>query len=119
MIHSFILVAMEFGVLGPLLVVRDGHPVDVGGPKQQALLVLLLVRPNRLLTTGWLVDALWDGRPPASAETTLRTYVAGLRRVHRRGEPGRVDRGRCDAQLVPAGPAGQDLAGQPGRAGGL
>ncbi|WP_344076223.1 BREX system ATP-binding domain-containing protein [Luedemannella helvata] len=95
---------MEFGVLGPLLVVRDGHPVDVGGPKQQALLVLLLVRPNRLLTTGWLVDALWDGRPPASAETTLRTYVAGLRRALEPGRPARLP-----SKVLPGRPGGYEL----------
>ncbi|WP_433342794.1 ATP-binding protein [Micromonospora sp. CA-111912] len=61
-----------------------------GSPKQQALLVLLLLRMNRLVAADWLVDALWDGRPPVSGRTTLRTYVAGLRRVL---EPQRAPRG--------------------------
>ncbi|MEV4121720.1 BTAD domain-containing putative transcriptional regulator [Micromonospora sp. NPDC049645] len=72
--------------------------VPVGGPKQQALLALFLLRPNRFVAADWLVEALWDGRPPVSAHTTLRTYVAGLRRVvepersHR--EPARILRSR-------------------------
>ncbi|QFZ19452.1 AfsR/SARP family transcriptional regulator [Saccharothrix syringae] len=80
---------MRFGVLGPLRVERDGEVVAVGGPKQRDLLALLVLRANRFLSADWLVDALWDGRPPASAHVTLRTYVAGLRRAL---EPGRGQR---------------------------
>ncbi|MFF5179799.1 BTAD domain-containing putative transcriptional regulator [Micromonospora sp. NPDC000316] len=89
---------MQFRVLGPPEVLRDGRVVPVGGPKQQALLALFLLRPNRFVAADWLVEALWDGRPPASAHMTLRTYVAGLRRVvepersHR--EPARILRSR-------------------------
>jgi DNA-binding SARP family transcriptional activator len=72
---------MWFGVLGPLEVRRGQRRIDVGGPKQQALLCLLLMASGRPLTTGWLAEALWDGGPPASADVTLRTYVAGLRRA--------------------------------------
>ncbi|MFD2767186.1 AfsR/SARP family transcriptional regulator [Micromonospora eburnea] len=85
---------MQFRVLGPPEIVRDGRVVPLGGPKQQALLALFLLRPNRVVAADWLVEALWDGRPPASAQMTLRTYVAGLRRAvepersHR--EPSRI-----------------------------
>ncbi|GAB2922444.1 BTAD domain-containing putative transcriptional regulator [Micromonospora polyrhachis] len=72
---------MRFRVLGPLEIIRDGRLVPVGAPKQQTLLVLFLLRPNRVVTADWLIDALWDGRPPASAGMTLRSYVAGLRRA--------------------------------------
>ncbi|MEU8315907.1 BTAD domain-containing putative transcriptional regulator [Micromonospora sp. NPDC048887] len=104
---------VQFRVLGPPEVVRDGRVAPLGGPKQRALLALFLLRPNRFVAADWLVDALWDGRPPASAQTTLRTYVAGLRRAvepqrsHR--EPARVLRGhpggyelRVDADAVDA-----------------
>ena len=72
--------------------------MPLGSPKQQALLALFLLRPNRFVAADWLVEALWDGRPPASAHMTLRTYVAGLRRAlepersHR--EPARFLRSR-------------------------
>ncbi|GAA2340126.1 BTAD domain-containing putative transcriptional regulator [Dactylosporangium salmoneum] len=89
---------MRFGVLGPLLVVRDGEPVALGAPKQRALLALLLLRPHRPVTTDWLADALWDGAPPPGAPVTLRTYVAGLRRALEPGRgprsPGRIVRSR-------------------------
>ncbi|MFC6087860.1 BTAD domain-containing putative transcriptional regulator [Saccharothrix lopnurensis] len=80
---------MRFGVLGPLRVERDGGVVAVGGPKQRDLLALLVLRANRVLGVDWLVDALWDGRPPGRAAVTLRGYVAGLRRAL---EPGRGSR---------------------------
>nr|BFE55524.1 hypothetical protein GCM10020063_000500 [Dactylosporangium thailandense] len=99
---------MRFGILGPLLVSRDGEPVAVGGPKQRALLSLLLLRPNRLLTADWLADALWDGAPPSSALVTLRTYVAGLRRAL---EPGRGP--RSPGRIVRSHTGGYELCVPP------
>ncbi|GAB4051474.1 BTAD domain-containing putative transcriptional regulator [Catellatospora paridis] len=72
---------LSMGVLGRLEVRRAGSPVTVASPKQRALLTLLLIRSDRFATVDWLTDALWDGAPPPSAETTLRTHVAGLRRA--------------------------------------
>ncbi|WP_433271413.1 BTAD domain-containing putative transcriptional regulator [Actinosynnema sp. CS-041913] len=99
---------VRFAILGPLRVERDGVEVPVGGPRQRALLALLLLRPNRFLTSDWLADALWDGRPPASAAVTLRTHVAGLRRVL---EPGRGH--RAPAGLLRGHPGGYELAVPP------
>ncbi len=95
---------VRFGILGPVRVLRDGVPVDVGGPKQRALLTLFLARPNQVLTTGWLAEALWDGRPPGSAQVTLRTYVTGLRRAL---EPGRGRRAHSD--LIRGHPGGYEF----------
>lgn len=72
---------LSMGVLGRLEIRLAGSPVTVGSRKQRALLSLLLIRPDRFATADWLTDALWDGTPPPSAETTLRTHVAGLRRA--------------------------------------
>ncbi|MEV6693554.1 BTAD domain-containing putative transcriptional regulator [Micromonospora sp. NPDC051196] len=99
---------MQFRVLGPPEVVRDGQVVPLGGPKQRALLVLLLLRPNRFVATDWLVDALWDGRPPPSADITLRTYVAGLRRAV---EPHRSPREA--ARILRSQPKGYQLRVDP------
>ncbi|WP_344512778.1 BTAD domain-containing putative transcriptional regulator [Dactylosporangium maewongense] len=92
--------SVRFAILGPLLVSRDGAVVPVGGPKQQALLTLLLLRPNRVNSTGWLTDALWDGDPPPSAQVTLRSYVAALRRAL---EPGRGARAQGTVVVGHAG----------------
>lgn len=71
---------MEFGVLGPLLV-RDGSSVHaVSSGKQRALLAALLLRAGWVVRAEQLIETLWDGHPPQSAEVTLRNYVARLRR---------------------------------------
>ncbi|MDG6109877.1 AAA family ATPase [Dactylosporangium aurantiacum] len=100
---------MWFAILGPLRVSRDGEAVPVGGPKQQALLTLLLLRANEVVSTGWLTDALWDGDPPPSAEVTLRTYVAALRRAL---EPGRG--ARAQGRVVVGHTGGYELRVAPG-----
>jgi DNA-binding SARP family transcriptional activator len=71
---------MEFGLLGPLRV-SDGstnHAISSG--KQRALLAILLLRARWVVQTETLVDMLWDGDPPRSAEVSLRNYVLRLRR---------------------------------------
>ncbi len=77
---------MEYGILGPLEVVRDGTPVHVGPLKQRALLILLLVHANRVMPIDRLINELWAGRPPAQATITLQSYISSLRRTL---EPGR------------------------------
>lgn len=72
----------RFGLLGPLLVTdADGRPVPLGGPRARELLALLLLHPNRLLSSEYLVTALWGESPSDGAATTLRTHVAAVRRV--------------------------------------
>src|SRR5262245_2409596 len=40
---------VEFRMLGPLEVVVGGEPIDLGGPKQRAVLALLLIEANRVV----------------------------------------------------------------------
>jgi predicted ATPase/DNA-binding SARP family transcriptional activator len=68
----------EFRLLGPVEAVRDGDGLPLGGPRQRALLALLLVREGAA-ATDWLSDELWAGTPPAAANETLRAYVSKLR----------------------------------------
>ena len=70
---------MEFRVLGPLEVVHGGQRLRLGGVKQRAVLAILLLNANRVVSVDRLVDELWDGRPPGSAIGTLQTYVSHLR----------------------------------------
>ncbi len=72
---------VEYRVLGPLEVSVDGRSVRLGAPKQRATLALLLCRPNTVLPSARLVDALWGDDPPASAGNLLQGYVSGLRKV--------------------------------------
>ena len=57
----------ELGILGPVRAVRDGRELGLGGPKQRAVLALLLVRAGQVLPAEYLVEALWRGRPPPGA----------------------------------------------------
>src|SRR5262249_59229642 len=70
---------MEFAVLGPVEVRIDGRVLPLGGPKQRALLALLLLNANKAVSRDRLVDGLWGERPPASARRSLDTYVYRLR----------------------------------------
>ena len=71
---------MQFRVLGPIEVVADGRTVALSAAKHRVLLAALLVRANQAVPTDGLIDALWEGQPPASAAKTLQTYVSQLRR---------------------------------------
>src|SRR5438552_3260098 len=72
---------MEYRVLGPLEV-RDGErSLPLAGAKQRALLALLLVHANRVLSRDRLIDELWGEQPPETAVTSLQVYVSRLRKV--------------------------------------
>jgi DNA-binding SARP family transcriptional activator/tetratricopeptide (TPR) repeat protein len=83
-------VVLRVGVLGPVAAWDGNKELPVGQPRQQAVLGILAMRANRVISRGELVDAVWGDDPPASAEGGIYTYVAGLRHVI---EPGRSKRG--------------------------
>lgn len=72
---------MHFQVLGPLEI-RDGaSPVPLTAAKPRAVLALLLANANATVPTGSLIEELWEDDPPASALTTLQTYIFQLRKM--------------------------------------
>src|ERR1700683_224039 len=72
---------MEFGLLGPLMVRCGGAVVPVPPGKQRAVLAALLLEAGRVVSVDELVDVLWGSQPPASARVTLQNYVMRLRKV--------------------------------------
>ena len=72
---------IEFRVLGPLEASVDGAPVKLGPPQQRALLALLLLNANEVVSRDRLVDGLWGERPPATAAKLVQVYVSALRKV--------------------------------------
>jgi DNA-binding SARP family transcriptional activator len=72
---------MEYRVLGPLEVLRDDTPVDVGGPRQQIVLAVLLLEAGRIVTSERLVDAVWSTNPPATARSQIHICMSSLRRL--------------------------------------
>lgn len=110
---------MEFRVLGPVMVIDEGHAVSLGPRRQRLLFALLLDRAGAAVTMDALVESLWS-RPPVSAVDNVYLYVHRLRAVlgkdrltrHQSGyalavRPGEVDAERfADAVRV----SGDDLA---------
>jgi phosphoglycerate dehydrogenase-like enzyme/DNA-binding SARP family transcriptional activator/Tfp pilus assembly protein PilF len=114
-------VPLRVGVLGPVTVWRDGHEVMAGQPRQLAVLGLLASRANRVVSRGELVDAVWGDQSPASVDSGIYTYVAGLRRVlepdrprrapdKSRRTPGQVLVSSGGGYLLRLGPLGLDAA---------
>jgi DNA-binding SARP family transcriptional activator len=72
----------QFGVLGPLEATSDGGAViPLAGQKQRALLALLLLNANEVVSSDRLIDQLWNEDAPATAATSLRNLITGLRKA--------------------------------------
>ena len=85
---------LKVGVLGQLVATRDGTSLELGGPRQRAVLALLVLARGDVVPADRLVDALWGEATPPSATSALQAYVSHLRK---RMEP---DRGPRDRQSV-------------------
>jgi DNA-binding SARP family transcriptional activator len=72
---------VEFRILGPFEVRMDGEAVNAGGIRQRALLAVLLLHPNEVVSKDGLVDQLWGDDPPATALHTVQVFVSRLRRM--------------------------------------
>jgi YVTN family beta-propeller protein len=72
---------IEFRILGPLEVLENGRPLDVGGPKVRALLAVLLLHRGEVVSTDRLIDSLWGERASATAAKTVQVYVSNLRKA--------------------------------------
>jgi DNA-binding SARP family transcriptional activator len=78
---------MRFQILGPLQVVGDdGRELALGGRMPRAVLVLLLLRANEVVSSDQLVEELWAGEPPASGAKGLHVHVSRLRRALAAGQ---------------------------------
>src|SRR4051812_14000986 len=82
-------VRVEVSVLGPVEVSLAGAPVDLGTPKQRALVAALALSRGWPVSVDGIVDLLWEDHAPPGVTATLQAYVSQLRRVM---EPERVRR---------------------------
>jgi DNA-binding SARP family transcriptional activator len=95
---------LDFRILGRLEVVEGDRPLVLGGPKQRALLAVLLLRRRETVSTDRLIDELWGERAPATAAKTAQVYVSNLRKIlgdgvvvtHGRGYELSIDSGQVD-----------------------
>jgi WD40 repeat protein/DNA-binding SARP family transcriptional activator len=82
---------LEYRALGGLTVVDGGVELSLGGSRQRRLAAVLLIDRNRVVSVDRLGDVVFAGEPTPGAATTLRSYVARLRRaVERAGAGSRV-----------------------------
>ena len=99
--------SVEIAVLGPVEVRVDGAPVDLGTPKQRALVAALALSHGRPVSVDAIVDLLWEDARRPGVTATLQAYVSGLRKVlePRPGAAGPGDRagdGRTGLRAAPA-----------------
>ncbi len=89
-------------------VVNHGDRVDPAPPKERALLALLALNLNRVVSVDRIIDGLWGDAAPDSVATAIQVYVSALRRVL---EPTRERRSRSEVLLT--SPPGYMLCGEP------
>ncbi|MEV8532429.1 BTAD domain-containing putative transcriptional regulator [Streptomyces sp. NPDC051211] len=72
---------MRFQLLGPLSIAHGPETVVLKPSKPTSLLAALLLHPGAVVSTGYLLRAVWDEEPPATARAALQTCVLRLRRI--------------------------------------
>lgn len=72
--------AITIRLLGPTVLTHEGRKVDMGAPRERAVLALLALRAGTVVSSESLIEQLWVD-PPSGAATTLRGYVAAIRKA--------------------------------------
>src|SRR5262245_34634100 len=98
---------LEYRILGPVEVVRNGSPVTLGGPRQRATLAILLLNANRVVSIDRLADDLYAGAPPVTAVTQVQRQISELRKAL--GPPAAIET-RAPGYVLRLGPEQLDLA---------
>lgn len=88
-------------MLGRLRVDSLGQVVELGGPRQRAVLALLIIARGTVVSVDRMIDDVWRGAPPTSATGALHVYISNLRRAL---EPGRSP--RAPARVLLSAPPG-------------
>jgi DNA-binding SARP family transcriptional activator len=73
---------VEFPVLGPLEIREGDLTLALSGAKQRALLAVLLLHANEVVSRDRLLDELWGEEPPGTgADRAPGAGVAAARRA--------------------------------------
>ena len=81
---------VRWQILGPVAATRQGAALDLGAPRQRAVLTLLLSRAGDTVPLSRIVEAVWGQDPPRYAVNTVHKHVGALRRVVEPGLPRRA-----------------------------
>jgi DNA-binding SARP family transcriptional activator len=92
---------MKFLILGPLEAYDGDRRLSLGGPRQRALLAMLLLHANEVVSSDKLVDVLWGEAGTEDGAKALSVAVSRLRRLTRAGTAAR--RGGASARHASAG----------------
>ncbi|MFD4829876.1 BTAD domain-containing putative transcriptional regulator [Streptomyces uncialis] len=71
---------IEFRILGPISIAVAGRPLTIASTNQRVVLAMLLLEAGRAVPINTLIDAIWDGDPPATARNGLQLCVSQLRK---------------------------------------
>lgn len=77
---------LDFRLLGTLEVLRGGDEVAITAAKHRTVILVLLARPNAVVSVAQLIDALWPEDPPESARKLVQVYISQLRSLLGSGE---------------------------------
>ncbi|MEV0459234.1 AfsR/SARP family transcriptional regulator [Catellatospora methionotrophica] len=69
----------NFRVLGPVEVVASGGQVRFARRQQLDLVAFLMLRADRVVATGEIVEAMWGGAAPRTAGIQVQNMVSALR----------------------------------------
>ena len=72
---------VRFCVLGPLEVLDVGRPVALGGPKQQAVLAILVAAHGRPVSIDSLIQGVYGEDADSSVRRSVQTFISNLRQV--------------------------------------
>jgi WD40 repeat protein/DNA-binding SARP family transcriptional activator len=72
---------IEFRILGPVEAADEGAEIRLGGPKQRAVLAILLLHANRVVPVEEIADDLYGEALPPTAVAQVRDHVSQLRKV--------------------------------------
>src|SRR6476620_8938439 len=72
---------MRIGILGPLEVRDTGGQLPLGGRQQRAVLAMLALQANRVVTIDELLEGIWGDRATDGSVNVLQVYVSRLRKL--------------------------------------
>ena len=81
---------LSFALLGTVRAYRAAVELDVGSPRQRAVLAMLAVRVNQVVSRDELVDGVWGSDPPITVVNAVHILVSALRKVLEPARPRRA-----------------------------
>lgn len=66
----------------------DAGPISLERPQRRAVLAVLVLNANQVVSVDRLIEAVWGGAPPATARAQLHALIAAVRRTLREAGAG-------------------------------